>query len=260
MNCGTDAFLNCSKCELTVANLGYLGVMPRYMEIKAPDGSVYKCSSNIGDNVEKVSPALHIGAYKFYQLTQIAGYPEDVARQMSIDTVREYANKPCPDFMKKLFNKKKKKEQEALLKKQSITSENLISWFLEGGRSKGLFSEYSCEVPDKELEGRKPLLIDATDPDNIKTVGTTDLSNAALKHLVENQHKVIAQFVDFDDGRWFCFYRTFKGMSGREMGNQGEHMHFISNAYGLDRNTVVEGFKKGECPKNGYHVHFRANS
>ena len=52
--------------------------MPRYMEIKAPDGSVYKCSSNIGDNVEKVSPALHIGAYKFYQLTQIAGYPEDV--------------------------------------------------------------------------------------------------------------------------------------------------------------------------------------
>lgn len=191
MNCGTDAFLNCSKCELTVANLGYLGVMPRYMEIKAP-----------------------------------------VARQMSIDTVREYANKPCPDFMKKLFNKKKKKEQEALLKEQSITSENLISWFLEGGRSKGLFSEYSCELPDKELEGRKPLLIDATDPDNIKTVGTTDLSNAALKHLVENQHKVIAQFVDFDDGRWFCFYRTFKGMSGREMGNQGEHMHFISNAYG----------------------------
>lgn len=203
MNCGTDAFLNCSKCELTVANLGYLGVMPRYMEIKAP-----------------------------------------VARQMSIDTVREYANKPCPDFMKKLFNKKKKKEQEALLKEQSITSENLISWFLEGGRSKGLFSEYSCELPDKELEGRKPLLIDATDPDNIKTVGTTDLSNAALKHLVENQHKVIAQFVDFDDGRWFCFYRTFKGMSGREMGNQGEHMHFISNAYGLDRNKVVEGFKK----------------
>ena len=49
-------------------------------------------------------------------------------------------------------------------------------------------------------------------------------------------------------------------MSGREMGNQGEHMHFISNAYGLDRNKVVEGFKKGECPNNGYHVHFRANS
>ena len=92
--------------------------MPRYMEIKAPDGSVYKCSSNIGDNIEKVSPALHIGAYKFYQLTQIAGYPEEVAREMSIETVREYASKPCPDFMKKLFNKKKKKEQEALLKEQ----------------------------------------------------------------------------------------------------------------------------------------------
>ena len=40
----------------------------------------------------------------------------------------------------KLFNRKKKKEQEALLKDQSITSENLISWFLQGGRSKGQFS------------------------------------------------------------------------------------------------------------------------
>lgn len=229
------------------------------MEIKAPDGSIYKCSSTFGDNVEKVSPALHIGAHKFYQLTQIAGFPEDVARKMSFDTVAEYASKQCPDFLKKLFNKKKKKEQEALLKGQSITSENLITWFLEGGRSNGLFSEYSCEVTDNEFEGRKPLLIDATDPDHIKVIGKTDLSDTALKHLVENQHKVIAQFVDFDDGRWFCFYRTFKGMSGRELGNHGEHMHFISNAYGLDRNKVAEGLKKGECPKNGYHVRFSGN-
>ena len=229
------------------------------MEIKAPDGSVYKCSSKIGDDVEKVSPALHIGAYKFYQLTQIAGYPEDVARKMSVDTVAEYASKPCPDFLKKLFNKKKKKEQEALLKGQSITSEDLITWFLEGGRSKGLFSEYSCEISDNEFEGRKPLLIDATDLEHIKAIGKTDLSDAALKHLVENQHKVIAQFVDFDDGRWFCFYRTFKGMSGRESGNHGEHMHFISNAYGLDRKKVVEGFQKGECPQNGYHVCYSGN-
>lgn len=230
--------------------------MPRYMEIKAPDGSVYKCSSNFGDNIEKISPALWIGAYKFYQLTQIGGYPEDEARQMSLETVAAYASKPCPDFLRRLFNKKKKKEQEALLKGQSITTEDLISWFLYAGRDKGLFSEYSFEGAEKDLEGRMPLLIDATDPDHIIKVGSTDLSDAALKHLVENQHKVIAQFIDFDDGRWFCFYRTFKGMSGREGGNQGVHMHFISNAWQLDREKVVEEFKRGKCPRNGYHVRF----
>lgn len=230
--------------------------MPRYMEIKAPDGSIYKCTSNIGDIVEKVDPALLIGAYKFYQLTQIAGYPEEVARKLSLKTVTEYASKPCPDFLKELFNMKRKKEQESLLKDRSITSENLISWFLLGGQNKGLLSEYSYESSDNDLSGRAPVFIDTTDPKNIKVVGRTDLSEVALKHLVDNQHKVIAQFIDFPDGRWFCFYRTFKGMSGREAGNHGEHMHFISSAYGLDRNKVAEQFLKGECPRNGYHVHF----
>lgn len=230
--------------------------MPKYVEIKAPDGSVYKCCSNFGNNIEKVSPLLYIGAYKFYQLTQIAGYPEDVAKKMSFETLEKYTKIPCPEFLTKIINKKKKKEQEELLKGQSITSENLICWFLYAGRNKGLFSEYSYEETDKDLEGRMPLIIDARDSEHIVKVGKTVLSDAALKHLVVNQHKVIAQFVDFEDGRWFCFYRTFKGMSGRESGNQGQHMHFISNAYGIDRGELVDGFKKGECPKNGYHVKF----
>jgi len=114
---------------------------------------------------------------------------------------------------------------------------------------------YSYEGIAKDLEGRTPILIDARDSENIVTVGNTDLSEAALNHLVKNQHKTIAQFIDFEDGRWFCFYRTFMGLAGRESGNQGQHLHFISYSYGLNRDQVVEDFKKGICPKNGYHVH-----
>lgn len=230
--------------------------MPRYMEIKAPDGAVYKTSSTIGDEIEKVSPVIWVGAYKFYQLTTIGKYPEDVARRMSIETIKDYARKPCLDFLIKLINKRKKKEQESLLKGQSITAENLITWFLYAGSKGGLFSEYSYEKGAVDLAGRTPILIDARDPNNIVTVGKTDLSEAALKHLVENQHKVIAQFIDFEDGRWFCFYRTFMGLAGRENGNQGQHMHFISSSYGSDRAKLVEEFKKGICPKNGYHIKF----
>ena len=230
--------------------------MPRYMEIKTPNGKIYKSSSMFGDIIEKVSPALWIGAYKFYQLTQIAGYPNEVAKQMSFETLEKYAMTPCPEFLIKLFNKRKKKEQENLLKGRSISSENLICWFLQAGRLKGLFSEYSYEAPDKDFEDRAPILIDATDSDNIISVGKTDLSEAALKNLVENQHKVIAQFIDFPDGRWLCFYRTFQGLSGREKGAQGQHMHFISSEYGLSREAIVEDFKKGKCPSNGYHVQF----
>lgn len=224
------------------------------MEIKAPDGSVYKTSSLFGDEIEKVSPTIWIGAYKFYQLTQIGGYPDDEAKRMSIETVKDYASKPCPEFLKKLINKKKKKEQESLLKGQSITTENLISWFLFAGSQKGLFSMYSYDGGAGDLIGRAPLLIDTSNPEQLVTLGKTDLSDAALKHLVENQHKTIAQFIDFEDGRWFCFYRTFMGLAGRENGNQGQHMHFISYSYGLDREKLVDDFKQGICPKNGYHV------
>lgn len=226
------------------------------MEIKAPDGSVYKTSSLLGDEIEKVSPVIWVGAYKFYQLTKIGNYPEDVARRMVVETIENYARKPCPDYLIKLINKRKKKEQESLLKDKSITAENLITWFLYAGSKKGLFSMYSYEGIEDEFVDRTPILIDARDSEHIIAVGKTDLSEAALKHLVYNQNKSIAQFIDFDDGRWFCFYRTFMGLAGREKGNQGSHMHFISSAYGLDREEIVEDFKKGICPKNGYHIKY----
>ena len=119
-----------------------------------------------------------------------------------------------------------------------------------------MFSQYSYDggVPE-ELKGRTPVMIDATNPKNIKAIGITDLSDAALLHLVENQKNVISQIVDFPDGRWYCFYRTHRGLSGRESGNHGQHMHFISSSYGIDRDKIVEGFKNGDCPKNGFHVH-----
>lgn len=97
-------------------------------------------------------------------------------------------------------------------------------------------------------------MIDLSDKNNIVTVGNTDLSQAALKHLVENQRVVMAQFVDLPDGRWYCFYRTHRGLAGRESGERGSHLHFISSAYGIDREELVKSFKNGECPTNGFHV------
>ena len=64
----------------------------------------------------------------------------------------------------------------------------------------------------------------------------------------------MAQFVDLPDGRWYCFYRTHRGLAGRESGEQGSHLHFISSAYGIDREKLAKNFKNGESPTNGFHV------
>lgn len=48
--------------------------------------------------------------------------------------------------------------------------------------------------------------------------------------------------------------QTHKGLAGRESGDQGSHLHFISSVYGINREELVKNFKNGECPTNGFHV------
>lgn len=230
--------------------------MPRLIIIKAPDGSFYKTVSTIEDVIEKQSPAMWFGAYAFFRATQLYRLPKDQAKEMSFAVLKEWVNRPCPDFLLELFDINSKKQQESLLRNQSMTPEDLMCWILQSGRKGGLFSQYSYDggVPE-ELKGRTPIMIDASNPEQIKAIGATDLSDAALMHLMENQSIVIAQIVDLPDDRWYCFYRTHRGLAGRESGKQGQHIHFISSSYGIDRDKLVEGFKKGDCPKNGFHVH-----
>ena len=229
--------------------------MPKLTRIlDKKDGSIYMGLSNYEDVIERENPAEWFYLYSCLQLNQLAGYPKPIAKLMAKERVKDYLNKPCPGFLLNLFDSKKKREQEYLLRGQSVTPEYLICWFLQAGARKGKYSQYGFDGGAGNLSGRIPAIIDASDPNNIKAIGETDLSQEAMMHLVETQHKVLAQMVDFEDGRWYCFYRTHRGLAGRESGKHGQHLHFISSAYGIDRETLVENFKKGICPSNGFHV------
>lgn len=228
--------------------------MPRYVEYIAPDGGKYKVLSMYTDNIEREYPPMWFGAYLFFFFMYMHGISEDEARQLSFSELEKWVRKPCPEFLLKLYTATKKKEQEKLLRDKTVTFENMICWILHSGRIGGTFSQYSYHGGSGSLKGRAPLMIDASDENNIVAVGNTDLSQEALKHLVENQRVVMAQFVDLPDGRWYCFYRTHRGLAGRESGEQGSHLHFISSAYGVDRGELVKNFKSGECPTNGFHV------
>lgn len=228
--------------------------MPRYVEYIAPDGGKYKVLSMYTDNIEREYPPMWFGAYLFFFFMYMHGISEDEARQLSFSELEKWVRKPCPEFLLKLYTETKKKEQEKLLRDKTVTFENMICWVLHSGRIGGTFSQYSYHGGSGSLKGRAPLMIDASDENDIVAVGNTDLSQEALKHLVENQRVVMAQFVDLPDGRWYCFYRTHRGLAGRESGEQGSHLHFISSAYGVDRGELVKNFKSGECPTNGFHV------
>lgn len=228
--------------------------MPRYVEYIAPNGGIYKVCSMHEDDIEKEYPPMWFGAYLFFFFMHMYGISEDEARHLSLSELKKWVRKPCPEFLLKLYTETRKKEQEKLLRDKTVTSENMICWILYSGHIGGTFSQYSYHKGCGSLKGRAPLMIDVSDENNIVTVGNTDLSQAALKHLVENQRVVMAQFVDLPDGRWYCFYRTHRGLAGMESGAHGSHLHFISSAYGIDREELVKSFKNGECPTNGFHV------
>ena len=218
------------------------------------DGSIYTGISSYKDVIEREEPAKWFFCLLCFRLCELEGFPKTVAKEVAKDRLRKLLRKSCPSFLLSLFDSRKKREQEYLLRGQSVTPENLICWLLQAGVREGTYSQYGYEGGAGDLSGRTPVLIDASDPDNIKAIGKTDLSQEALMHLVETQHKVLAQIVDFEDGRWYCFYRTHRGLAGREPGKHGQHLHFISSAYGVDRGNLVENFKKGICPSNGFHV------
>ena len=132
------------------------------MVIKSPDGSFYKTISTIEDVIEEQSPAMWFGAYAFFKATQLHGLPKDEAKELSFAVLKEWVNKPCPDFLLALFDTDNKKQQESLLRNKSITPEDLMCWILQSGRKGGLFSQYSYDggVPE-ELKGRTPIMIEA---------------------------------------------------------------------------------------------------
>ena len=228
--------------------------MPKTFRIFASDSSLYEGCSSYTDIIEKTSPAMHFYVHSIYLLTNMFRCPENIAQRITILKLKKYLSTSCPEFLIELYRKKKKNEQENLLNGKSITPDNLICWFLSAEYLNGKYSQYAYDDGFGDLAAKAPMMIDANDHDNIIIAGKTTLSKASLIHIVEHQKKVFAQFIDFDDGRWYCFYRTHRGLAGRESTLHGPHLHFISNAYGIDRNILVKLFLKGECPHNGYHI------
>ena len=58
--------------------------MPRIVKLKDKDGGFYTIVSSYEDVTEKQEPLLWFGSNMFFQLTEIRGYPKDVAKEMSL--------------------------------------------------------------------------------------------------------------------------------------------------------------------------------
>ena len=81
-----------------------------------------------------------------------------------------------------------------------------------------------------------------------------------MKQVVEQADVLIARILDNDE-HWHCFLQTFKGLKGQEAGLQGSqpHLHYISDSFGISRNSLVEMLRKGEYPSTPVHIPLKEN-
>lgn len=229
--------------------------MPQVFKIQASNNKWYEIGSILQDTVEETTPELFFVTNMYFLLIHLRGYTKHIAKELSIMELLKWELKPCPDFLQALYKTNRKKDQERLLRGKTITTENYICWILLGGRNGGLLSQYTYDDGAQDnLQGKVPPLIDISDSKNIVTYGKTDLPDDTLRHAVEYHKTVLAHFVYFSEERWYCFYRTHRGLAGRKSGNQGQHFHFISSVYGIKKEILSNNFRKGKCPSNGCHV------
>lgn len=229
------------------------------------DNHRYIIIDSTNDDIDDIDPLLYMKttyfarACFFLQDTiPVERIRDLLARRQTEEFFAEYPKSDCPIKLRKILRVKGKKEQERLLQGLSFSSDEFFSFLLFAGRQGFMFSQYSYQrAPDKDLKDRMPVLIDASGND-VKTVGKTDLSEGALRTIVNQNKRIVAQFLTKGD-RWVCFYRTQKGLSGDEPGQNGHepHMHFVSCDYGLSKDDIIKGIKNGETPTNGYHVRIK---
>ena len=229
------------------------------------DDHRYIIMDSTNEDIDDVDPLLYLKATYFARACFILQYkiPVDKVRELvahyqTEDFFANYPNSYCPIKLRKILRTIGKKEQEKLLQGFQFSYEEFMAFLLFAGRQGFLFSQYAHQrEPDKSLKDRMPVIIDANGGE-VKTVGKTDLSEGALRTIVNQNKRIIAQFLTKGD-RWVCFYRTRRGLNGEEPGKHGHepHMHFISCDYGMSKEDIINGIKNGETPSNGYHVRIK---
>lgn len=155
-----------------------------------------------------------------------------------------------PETLTKLFavNKKKRQNEEIakLASTTVLTSNSLMGFIYRAHQEYGYtYSMYTGEkLPNGVFYEDMPPVALAEDDGGVSVWGETSLKNGKIGSVIKDRSNTIGKFLDKGD-EWHCFFYTMAGLSGRERG-QGPHMHYISSAWGMSRDRVVNDIRSGE--------------
>lgn len=214
------------------------------------------------DNFEYEKPIKHYRDFYIVEQMVLHGVPNEELNRIkpiSLESKLKYIEadinwkEMLANFMKielpneliQIFNTKKKKEQIDLLKKVVLNPDLLMAFLIKADELGYTLSQYTSEYHQKGLDFSKmPLVFEIRDDGSVEKMGKTELSDGQLKQAIEHRKMIVAKFLD-KGVEWHCLFATYKSFRGEEtwLGVNQPHFHYISSAFGIEREKVIEQLK-----------------
>ena len=148
------------------------------------------------------------------------------------------------------------KEQNKILKDVTMTSDDIL-WLNKEAQDNGYLMDIYHEekYPEKFNEKKHPVLFHQKEDGTIEKMGQTEMTDGEMRAMLE-QRKVIQARVYHKGNIWHCFYFTYKGLAGKEVGLMGlkPHYHYLSDKSGITWDELIRRIKDCDMPTSKVHV------
>lgn len=159
-----------------------------------------------------------------------------------------------PNFIA-LLTSTSKKDQVRLMKAQSLTTDQLLAFIFKAWNDfEFSFTTFDAEHFHTGIDvSELPRLVHVKG-DTVEKIGNTSLTDGQQKQLVAHRKVTITKILEKGD-KWHCLFLTYKSIRGEEKAwkNGQPHLHYISDKFGLSRETVINELKSkhyglNSCP------------
>lgn len=189
-------------------------------------------------------------------------FPEDFVdaftRKKIHDEYNEWDNQQVlqPFLVQLLIEDLNKKAQLNLLKGRAITPQQIHAFFRESAKLGYLYSQYFfTEAPKGYTQSQIPSFAYIHEDGQVEKYDTT-LSDKAIEHIVQTQKRTFVRFATKGE-KWHCIISDLSSITGRERGKEFggiPHMHYISNAFGINKEVLMESLQEFDHPSSASHI------
>lgn len=150
-----------------------------------------------------------------------------------------------PDGIFQILNCPDKEAQiKALKPPLQLSTRSLQKFIFKAWQLYGFkFSDYRFEHQPEWVKPKEmPSIAILSEDNGVEVFGETSMKKGELKNAILHQKVTIAKFLD-KDSEWHCFYYNNNSINGKEAG-QEPHIHYISNNWTIDRQTIMNELRK----------------